>query len=367
MTVSAFLKDHIAAAIAAGYKVSVVANAPNDSFLGELGLSAEFHPVAIVRKIAPWRDLLALLVLCRVFYFSRFDIVHSVSPKAGLLAMLAARICSVPYRVHTFTGQVWVIHRGPRRWLLKRVDMVLAALTTSVLVDSPSQREYLIAERVVNSHKADALGNGSICGVDGSRFQPDRDARSRIRDELGVPRTAPLLLFLGRLNRDKGVLDLANAFVQIAERFPDAWLLLVGPDEGGMIREVSDICFKARERVSFVDYTNSPEHYLASADIFCLASYREGFGMVILEAAASGVPSVASRIYGISDALVDGVTGLLHPPGDVDSMVRLISTLLSDTDLRLEMGKRARERALAEFSKEESSQRLLSFYEKIVS
>jgi glycosyltransferase involved in cell wall biosynthesis len=365
MTVSAFLKDHIAAAIAEGYQVSVVAHTRDDSFLRRLGLSVEFHSVPVVRQIAPWHDAIALLSLCCLFSGRRFDIVHSVSPKAGMLAMVAARVTGVPHRIHTFTGQVWVTRTGIKRWLLKQCDYVLAALATRALVDSPSQRAFLISEGIVNLDKTEVVGKGSICGVDSVRFRPDGEARRMVREELGIPGNAPLLLFVGRLNREKGVLDLAKAFSAISERFADARLLLVGSDEGRMTGEVMRICSNAKARVHLVGHTESPERYMAGADIFCLASYREGFGMVIIEAAAVGVPSVASRIYGITDAVIDGLTGLLHDPGDVDAIVHLLSELLSKPERRIQMGAQARRRALSDFSNAESCKALLAFYDKI--
>lgn len=366
MTVSAFLKDHIAAAIAAGYEVSVVANALDDGFLRRLGLAVDFLPVAIVRQISPWRDVLALLSLFRLFRAGRFDIVHSVSPKASMLAMLAARMAGIRHCIHTFTGQVWVTRHGPKRWLLKQADCLLAGLTTRALVDSPSQRDFLIAEGVVAAVKTEVIGKGAICGVDGERFRPDLDARRAVRSEFGIPQEVPVLLFLGRLNRDKGVLDLARAFARLADRFAEANLLFVGPDEGGMAGKITDICSTLRARVHFVDFTASPERFMAAADIFCLPSYREGFGMVILEAAAAGMPAVASRIYGITDAVVDGLTGLLHPPGDVEAIVLQISSLLSNPEHCRKMGAKARRRVLADFSREESSRGLLAFYGKIL-
>jgi glycosyltransferase involved in cell wall biosynthesis len=365
MTVFAFLKDHIAAAAAAGYDVSVVANTRDDDFLRRLGLSVAFHSVAIVRPISPWRDAMALLSLCRLFYVQRFDIVHSVSPKAGILAMLAARMASIPHCVHTFTGQVWVTRHGLKRWLLRQIDHLLAILTTQALVDSPSQRDFLIANGVVAAGKTQVICRGAICGVDDERFRPDPDARSAVRSELGIPEQVPLLLFLGRLNRDKGVLDLAEAFAKLAEIYADVQLLFVGPDEDGMIGKIITTCSVVRGRVHFVDYTLSPERFMAAADIFCLPSYREGFGMVAIEAAAAGMPVVASRIYGITDAVVDGLTGLLHPPGDVDAIVQRVSGLLSSPDRCREMGASARARARADFSRAELSRGLLAFYKKI--
>jgi glycosyltransferase involved in cell wall biosynthesis len=366
MTVSAFLKDHIAAATAAGYEVSVVANTADGGFMRRLGLTATLHSVAIVRPISLWRDTLALLALIHLFRAERFDIVHSVSPKAGLLAMLASRLASIPHCIHTFTGQVWVTRSGWKRWLLKQADCVLAGLTTQALVDSPSQRDFLIAEGVIAAEKAKVIGKGAICGVDGARFRPDGEARREVREALGIAPSAPVLLYLGRLNRDKGVLDLAETFASVALQFPEVRLLFVGPDEGSISYAIADICAEVRDRLYFVDYTRQPERFMATADIFCLPSYREGFGMVIIEAAASGLPTVASRIYGITDAVVEGQTGLLHPPGDVTAIARQLTGLLGDLERRKTMGECARERALADFSQAGSSQGLLAFYGKML-
>jgi len=365
ITVSAFLKDHIAAA-SADYDVSVVANIDDGEFLRRLGLNAALYPVAVVRKISPWRDLRALLALARLFRARRFDIVHSVSPKAGLLAMLAARLVGIPHRVHTFTGQVWVTRQGWRRELLRQADRLLAALTTRALVDSPSQSDFLVAERVIGRDKVEVIGKGSICGVDGSRFRPDAQARREVREELGITADAPMLLFLGRMNRDKGVLDLAAAFARIGFKFPDAWLVLVGPDEEKLALQVARICSAVVERVRRVDFTRQPERFMAAADIFCLPSYREGFGMVVIEAAAAGLPAVASRIYGITDAVADGQTGILHAPGDVAAIAENLTELLVAPDRCKAMGERARLRAQADFSQAVSSQGLMAFYAKML-
>jgi glycosyltransferase involved in cell wall biosynthesis len=139
----------------------------------------------------------------------------------------------------------------------------------------------------------------------------------------------------------------------------------VGPDEAGLTSKIMEICTHAKDRIRIIDYTITPESFMACADIFCLPSYREGFGMVIIEAAAARIPTIASRIYGITDAVVDGTTGLLHPPGDINAMVLLISDLLTNSERRIELGVKAQERAVNDFSQTAVTQGLLSFYEKI--
>lgn len=367
MTVAAFLKHHIVAATAAGYDVSVVANTRDHTFLTRLGLSVALYPIGIIRSIVPWRDALALLSLYRLFRKQGFDIVHSVSPKAGVLAMLSARMCGVPNRIHTFTGQVWVTRAGFERWLLRRADVMLARLTTRALVDSPSQRNFLIAQGVIRADKIELVGKGSICGVDSERFCPNTEARCAVRRKLGIPECALLLLYLGRFSREKGLLDLVKAFAILSREYEELHLLLVGPDEEDLGGKLAEICTGSKANFHLVGYTSQPELYMASADIFCLPSYREGFGTAIIEAAAVGIPSLASRIYGITDSVVDGKTGLLHTAGDVNDIVRMLKVLLLDTRKRLEMGVSARRRAVSEFSHLALSRELLLFYKKLVS
>lgn len=363
LTVASFLAPHVAAAT--DWDVAIVANTRDPDLLRKLGLHAQLHRVPLERKISPWRDAAVLLALIRLFRTGHFDVVHSISPKAGLLAMLAAWLTGVRHRIHTFTGQVWVTQRGWRREVLKQVDRLLAGLAERVLVDSPSQRDFLIVEGVVDAEKSEVIGNGSICGVDGTRFRSDLQVRCSLRAELGIPETAQVLLFLGRLNRDKGIADLAMAFASVARQFPEAWLLLVGPDEECMMNQVCATCAAVAGRIRYVEYTPVPEQFMAAADIFCLPSYREGFGMAVIEAAAVGLPAVASRIYGLTDAVVDGETGLLHPPGDVPALAEALTKLLTDATVRMRMGEAARVRALTEFPQQRLTQGLMAFYGKM--
>lgn len=348
MTAQAFLSGHIAA-LAKHHPVDLVVNAPEPSAVGDIQAHARIIPAPIRRRIEPLADLAALLKLHGLFRREGYAAVSSVTPKAGMLAMLAAAMARVPFRIHIFTGQVWATRTGWQRRLLKLADRMMARLATHVLADSPSQRDFMVAEGIVAAAKVSVLGNGSICGVDGGRFRPDAGRRSAIRGAHGIPESACVFLYLGRLNRDKGMLDLANAFALLEHQ--DAWLVVVGPDEEGMQDKMQARLGGLRDRCRFVGYTDRPEDYMAAADVFCLPSYREGFGMVVIEAAAAGIPAVASRIYGVTDAVEDGVTGLLHQPGDAAGIAREMALIAGDASRRIEMGRAARERALSLFSR----------------
>ena len=174
-----------------------------------------------------------------------------------------------------------------------------------------------------------------------------------------------MVLFVGRLNRDKGMLDFADAFDTIAKQCPDVELLLVGAEEDVSFSRIQEICNAERERLRYISFTATPERYMAAADVFCLPSYREGFGMTIIEAAACGVPAVASRIYGIVDAVVDGETGLLFSVGKVNALTQALLMLIADDGLRQRMGNAARERALEIFSSAKIAKELLMLYENL--
>jgi len=250
--------------------------------------------------------------------------------------------------------------------MLKQFDKLIVLFATHVLADSPSQRDFLVAEGVLPQGKGIVIGHGSICGIDAHRFHPDAQVGNAVRAELGINAEQTVILFLGRLNRDKGIPELAAAFAAIAAQHADVVLLLVGAEEDFPFLRIQEVCGMYRDRLRRVNFTPTPERYMAAADIFCLPSYREGFGQVIIEAGASGVPSVASKIYGITDAIEDGKTGLLFPAGDVAALTRALLKLIENRELRQIMGEAARVRALALFASDKITAELIDLYEQVL-
>lgn len=361
--VHAFLRGHIQLA-AEKYQVTVICNSADKHLLD--GLNARLILLPIERKPSLWRDMLALFQLYKLFRREQFDIVHSHMPKTGLLGMLAAWLAGIPIRINTFHGEVWATRKGWRRTALKLFDQLVGLLATDVLVVSPSQQSFLVSHGVLPPGKARVIGAGSICGVDPLRFYPDTEAKQTARHDLGIAKDAKVILFVGRLNRDKGMLDLATAFDTIAKHHPDVVLLLVGAEEDVPFSRIQEICHAERDLLHYVNFTSTPERYMMTADIFCLPSYREGFGMTIIEAAACGVPAVASRIYGITDAVEEGKTGLLFPAGDVAALTQALLKLIADRDLRQQMGAAARVRALELFPSQKITGEMLAFYGELL-
>lgn len=356
-----FLRDWLRA-LSARYRVTLVVNTADRELTH--GIDVELRPMPIARDIAPFADLGALARLALLFARGRYDGVISIAPKAGLLAAVAARLARVPFRCHVFQGEVWATRKGAMRSLLKALDRVVVASCTHLLVISRSEHAFLEREKVLASGRAELISEGSLSGVNLDRFRADPRARAEVRAELGIPADAAVALFMGRLRRDKGVLDLARAFRIVADQVPDAWLLVVGPDEDG-VREIAEReAGPSSGRIRWVGLTDRPERYHAAADAIALPSYREGFGNVILEAAAAGVPAVASRIYGIEDALAEGETGLMHAPGDVQELATRLTELLRDPARRAEMGRKALERVRRDFSSDAVNAFWLAYLER---
>ena len=363
MTIEAFLQDQLRA-LNALCEMSVVANAPDGAFLKKLNIRAHFKGVPLKRQVCPLNDLHALYSLLLFFLRERFQVVHSITPKAGLLGMGAAFFARVPVRVHTFTGQVWATKSGVARALLRFLDQLIAGFATHVLVDSHSQRKFLVENGVVSQKKSCVLGDGSISGVNTLRFRPNPQARRTFRKKNKIPDEDIVFVYVGRLKRDKGIPELLAAFEKIAKTNSSMWLLLVGPDEEnlGSFIQASPAIMKT----IMVGHTSSPDLYLAASDIFVLPSYREGFGSSVIEAGACGIPAVASRIYGLTDAVVHGHTGLLVTRGDVGELARAMEKLGNNRKLRLRMGRVAQRRVKVRFDQKKITEALLQFYRKIL-
>ena len=366
ITVRVFLVDHLRA-LSMQYDISIVTNTNNSDLLKPFGLYLNIIPLCIERAISPIRDMNAFLGLIFLFRRYRFEAVHSVTPKAGLLSMFAAFFARVPVRVHTFTGQVWVNRKGIMRWCLKTADRVIACCATHILVDSDSQRDFLIKEKVISESKSHVIANGSICGVDTRRFIPDLEARRRTRERLSIQESEVVFLYVGRLTHDKGLLDLAQAFVKVADIQNNVHLILVGPDEENVKDSIIECCSRFSNRVHFETYTDKPERMMAVADVFCLPSYREGFGMTIIEAGSVGIPSIGTRIYGIKDAIEEGRTGFLYTPHNVDELAAMMLIMIEKPDMRNQMGAQSRERVEKYYSKELVTSAFVDFYNALLS
>lgn len=347
-----------------------VISSEDDSLIGnqyELN-EFDFIGVNIPRNISPIRDFLALLRLVKIFRREQFDVVHSTTPKAGLLCAIAGRIAGVKVRMHTFTGQPWATMTGLKRLLLRLCDKIIGYLNTCCYADSISQKKFLIDNGIGTDNQLIVLGKGSLAGVNSTRFNPmlflDSD-KKQLRSELNIPEKSQIILFVGRITLEKGVSELLEAFESIVSKGLDVYLLLVGPfepDGKQCLDKISNV--KVNKCIRTVGFTSQPEKYMAISDVLCLPSYREGFGTVVIEAAVMGLPAITTDIYGLSDAVVDGETGLLVPVRNYNLLATALVHTLENNNFRLEMAFKARERALEFFDSSKIGELVVEEYKK---
>lgn len=366
------LKAQIEYLSACGARVTVVTSPGKESAVIKRFPIDSLYEIPMSRAIAPLRDLKALISLMLFLLRNPTDIVHSTTPKAGLLAALACSVTRTHTSFHTFTGQAWVGIGGIKGWLAKASDKLIGRLNTHCFADSPSQRIYLIEKGIGTAERISVIGAGSLAGVDLRRFDracfPESDIKS-LKHSLGIGESSRVILFVGRINVDKGIRELLEAFKDLRQMLSDdVHLLLVGPldHSSGAGRGMSQNEFEGIPNVHWIGFSEAPERYMRVADILCIPSYREGFGTVVIEAAAMGVPAVGSNIYGLSDAIEDGVTGILVPPKGPDELCLALAKLLADTQLLASMGQAAKRRAREQFDSSVINAGLVHFYQQFL-
>ncbi|KTD06809.1 glycosyltransferase family 4 protein [Legionella jamestowniensis] len=363
------LRTQLEAIGSTGADVTIITSP--DELLNTIDIKpCKFKPIRITREISLFSDFISLIKLIRIFRSQKFDIVHSNTPKAGLLCAIAAKISSVPIRLHTFTGQTWVTMSGFKKLIVKTCDKLIGMLNTHCYADSPSQCSFLIQNKVINSRKISVLGIGSLAGVNIARFNPNNYTeadRKQIRNSVKVNQNDLVLLFVGRITKDKGIFELIKAFGEIIKNRNEISLLVIGPFEQDIEQEIRALALQcAGDKIIFPGFCSEPENFIAIADILCLPSYREGFGTVVIEAAAMGVPTVGTNIYGLTDAIVDGETGLLVEPRNVEQLTAALEKLVSDDKLRKKMGQNAQKRAVNEFDSNKFGTLVVDEYEKLL-
>lgn len=333
------------------FDIYLAANIQDVKEVEELPLKG-VKPIPIERRPMLLTDLRALWKLYRYFRKEKFFVVHSITIKASLLTAIAGFLAGNKHRIRTFTGQLWCNMTGFKRYFFKSLDMLIVMLNTELLADGHPQARYLVEQKILKASKINVLANGSICGIDIERFKFNETTRKEMRKELELSDKI-VFGFMGRLKREKGVRELLSAFNKIIVKCPNAILLLVGLDEENCQSWIYEYeSLKEGSNVIFYGYSSRPNDLLMACDVFCNPSYREGFGLSVLEASCIGLPVICSDIYGMEDTMVEGVTGLRCKVMDDKSLADCMQRLYSDTDMRRRLGVNGHNRVIQKFSKE---------------
>lgn len=364
-TSKAFLKNHINA-LSESFDIYLVANFEGFDMIKMEGMNlTEIKNIAIERGIKPLKDITAFHQLTNYFKKHQFEAVHTVTPKAGLLGITAAKRAGITNRTHIFTGQVWHTKSGWFKKLLMYLDKKIVNQATHILVDGESQREFLIEHNIITSSNSRVLGRGSISGVDASRFIPDKSIKEEVRKELGISKDDIVFMFLGRMNLDKGIPELGSAFKRLSNQRSNCKLLLVGADEGGMFPLLQKIIFE-KNKLIYYGVTSEPERFLQACDVFCLPSHREGFGTSVIEASLLEKPIICSDTYGLKETIIENETGLRHKVNDVDSLYKAMLALVDNEELRNQYGKNGRKYVLDNFTAQAITKEWVNFYKSIL-
>lgn len=355
-SVDAFLYSHIKE-LSKLYKITIITNNKDKNFLTGKIKGITVIDIKFSRKINLFNDIICLIHLFSILFIKKFDIVTTITPKAGLLGCFAAFSTFVPIRIHCFTGQIWATKFGWKRSFFKIIDKFINFLTTYNIVDGKSQYDFLLSENIISKKTSFVFAEGSICGVDLLKFKPNKGARLLLRKKYDIPNSAFVFLFVGRLNNDKGINDLVSAFKKA--NLKSAFLILIGPDE-------ENICLKVKNIKNIIthDFTARPEDFMATSDLLCLPSYREGFGNVVIEAAATGIPSMVSNIYGLADFVVSKDTGFIHKVADINAMVRLFKMIYKNKILVKKLGENARAKVIKNFDSKLITKHWVNFYKE---
>jgi len=313
----------------------------------ELKENAEFIPVNMTRTISPFADLKSLYQLVRILQKVRPNIVHTHTPKAGLLGMLAARLVGVPIRLHTVAGLPLMETRGLKRIILEFVEKVTYWCATKIYPNSKNLKEFLLKEGFISKDKLKVIGNGSSNGINSEEFRLTDEVKMQadlLAKKYLIENSDFTFLFIGRLVKDKGVEELVESFVKMSAKHSNLKLLLVGPEEG----ELDPLSSKCRSEILSnssiisVGYQFDVKPYLALGDAFVFPSYREGFPNAPMQAGCFNLPSIVTNINGCNEIIVEGENGVIIPVKNVDFLYDAMDRLYVDRELYKRMSANAR-------------------------
>lgn len=334
-------------------------------------LEAECHapviPVEMHRRFSPLKDLASLRRIVRVFRDERPYMVHSMTPKAGLLCMLAGWLTRVPLRVHTFTGLVFPTSTGLSRKILMLTDRITCACATHIIPEGEGVKSDLLNYGITKKPLR-VLGYGNVKGVDMEFYSRRPEVMEIVEKNSLVAESCVSFVFVGRIVRDKGINELCQAFDRLS-RTEKVHLVLVGPYEDGLdpISEESKQIIKENSCISAVGSKQGDEllAYYAAADCYVFPSYREGFPNTVLEAGAMGLPSIVTDINGSREIIKDGENGVIIPSHDVDALYEAMRFMVNNDEARRKMADNARGMIQSRFDRKFVQQCLFDYYDEL--
>lgn len=350
----------------------VVAVSSDKEYLNKVGIKegVRTFPLEMSRKITPIQDLLAFV---RLFLFLRREkplIVHSHTPKAGILAMVASKCAGVPIRLHTVAGLPLMEAKGFRRMFLENVEKLTYSCATKVYPNSKGLHDFIAMNNFTTPNKLQIICNGSSNGINTTHFCPEEVTqleKDSLKNKLGIQPEDFVFIFVGRLVRDKGINEVVRAFKKIATENPNVKLLLVGMKENDL--DPLDLSTQkeidANKNILFVGYKEDVRPYFGISNALVFPSYREGFPNVVLEAGAMGLPSIVTNINGCNEIIIDGENGIIIPVKNSDAIENAFLKIINDQDFFTHLQSNARVMITTRFEQEKKWAAILKEYKKV--
>ena len=324
----------------------------------------------MTRKITPLQDLRCLLQLIRFLRKDKPHIVHTHTPKAGIVGMLAAFIAGVPLRMHTVAGLPLMEAKGLEKSILYVVERLTYRCATHVYPNARGLMDFIQEKKLAGKTPLKCIGNGSSNGIDLTYFNPERVSKEQemsFREKWNISKDDFVFLFIGRLVGDKGVNELVAAFEQLANKIPNAKLLMVGPQEPTLdpLKQVTIASIEKNPKIVSTAYQQDVRPFLKMAQVFVFPSYREGFPNVVLQAGAMGIPCIVSDINGCNEIIENEVNGLIVPPKSIQPLSEKMYSLYKDPKKRATFIDRTKERIATNFERTHYWKLLLEEYKRL--
>jgi glycosyltransferase involved in cell wall biosynthesis len=325
--------------------------------------------IEMKRRPSPLNDLISLKELYQYFKKEKPYIVHSITPKAGLLSMVASYFAGVPHRIHTFTGLIFPYRSGFMFHLLKNMDRLTCLFATKIIPEGDGVKQDLIKHKITRKSLR-VIGNGNANGIDKEHFSIeliDKVVLSDLREVHQLTKEHTVFCFVGRLVGDKGVNELIKAFTAICAEDNSVRLILVGPFERELDRLTLETEFLIDNHPHIINmgWQDDVRPYLAISDIFVFPSYREGFPNVVMQAGAMDLPSIGTDINGSNEIIIDGVNGMIIPPHNFDALKEAMFELINDKKKRIRMASVARKMIIERYEQSYVWNELLKVYESL--
>ena len=349
----------------------VVAISGQDEHLIEVEKREKVKTIAVTfeRKIAPFNDLVSLFKLYRVFKKEKPFIVHSITPKAGLLSMIAGYFAKVPIRIHTFTGLVFPTRTGLMQQLLIVMDKVLCLFATHIYPEGNGVKKDLIDYKITKK-ALKIIANGNINGIDCDYFNTNHfseTTKQSLKAALKVDPNDFVFIFVGRLVKDKGINELITAFVRFSETNKQVKLLLVGPFEQHLnpINDSTLQKIKENSTIISVGYQNDVRPYYAISNCLVFPSYREGFPNVVLQAGAMNLPCIVTNINGSNEIITNNENGLIIEIKNENAIFEALNVMIIEKQLYEKLKNNARKKIVTNFEQKIVWEAVLDEYKKI--